>query len=152
MAIYVVTTIGAFGVILAMRRRGQMVEEIGDLAGLSRSQPLLAYSFVAFLFSMAGIPPFAGFFAKLFIFNAAIGAHLYVLAVIGVLTSVISAFYYIRIIKVMCFDPGDQPFDAPDGTLRVVLLASAAFVILGVFVPGPIAAVAGTAAASLFPG
>jgi NADH-quinone oxidoreductase subunit N len=152
MAIYVVTTIGAFGVILAMRRQGQMVEEIGDLAGLSRSQPLLAYSFVAFLFSMAGIPPFAGFFAKLFIFNAAIGAHLYVLAVIGVLTSVISAFYYIRIIKVMCFDPGDQPFDAPDGTLRVVLLASAAFVILGVFVPGPIAAVAGTAAASLFPG
>jgi NADH-quinone oxidoreductase subunit N len=152
MAIYVVTTIGAFGVILAMRRQGKMIEQISDLAGLSKSQPLLAYTFVVFLFSMAGIPPFAGFFGKLFVFNAAIGAHLYVLAVIGVLASVIAAFYYIRVIKVMCFDPGDQAFDAPDGTLRVVLLVSAVFVLLGVFVPGPIAAMAGSAAASLFPG
>jgi NADH-quinone oxidoreductase subunit N len=152
MAIYVVTTLGAFGVILAMRKQGNMVEEISDLAGLSRSQPLLAYTFVVFLFSMAGIPPFAGFFGKWFVFNAAIDAHLYVLAVIGVVTSVIAAFYYIRIIKVMCFDPGEQAFDAPDGVLRLALLVGAVFVLLGVIVPGPIAAMAGSAAASLFPG
>jgi len=152
MAIYVVTTIGAFGVILAMRRRGEMVEEIGDLTGLAKSQPLLAYSFVLFLFSMAGIPPFAGFFGKLFVFNAAIDAHLYVLAVIGVVASVVSCFYYIRIIKVMCFDPGDGVFDRPDPTLRIVLLVCALFVLLGVFVPGPVAEAATSAAASLFPG
>jgi NADH-quinone oxidoreductase subunit N len=152
MAIYIVTTIGAFGVILAMRRKGQMIEEIYDLAGLAKSQPLLAYSFAIFLFSMAGIPPFAGFFGKVFVFNAAIDAHLYVLAVIGVLASVISAFYYIRIVKVMCFDPGTEHFDAPDPTLRVVLLACSIFVLLGVFVPGPLANAATAAAASLFPG
>jgi NADH-quinone oxidoreductase subunit N len=152
MAIYIVTTIGAFCVILAMRRNGEMVEQIADLAGLAKSQPLLAYSLVIFLFSMAGIPPFAGFFGKLFVFNAAIDAQLYVLAVIGVVASVISCFYYIRIVKVMCFDPGEGTFDRPDPTLRVVLLASTAFVLLGVFVPGPLAAVATAAAASLFPG
>jgi len=152
MAIYIVTTIGAFAVILAMRRKGEMVEQISDLAGLGKSQPLLAYSFVIFLFSMAGIPPVAGFFGKLFVFNAAIDAHLYALAVIGVVASVISCFYYIRIIKVMLFDQGDGQFDRPDPTLRVVLLACTAFVLLGVLVPGPLAAVATSAAASLFPG
>jgi NADH-quinone oxidoreductase subunit N len=152
MTIYIVTTIGAFGVILAMRRKGEMVEEIADLTGLAKSQPLLAYSFVLFLFSMAGIPPFAGFFGKVFVFNAAIDAHLYVLAVIGVVTSVVSCFYYIRIIKVMCFDPGEGVFDRPDPTLRIALLACALFVLLGVFVPGPGAEAATSAAASLFPG
>jgi len=152
MAIYIVTTVGAFGVILAMRRKGEMIEEIYDLSGLAKSQPLLAYSFVIFLFSMAGIPPLAGFFGKVFVFNAAIDAHLYVLAVIGVLASVISAFYYIRIVKVMCFDQGDGHFDPPDPTLRLVLLGCSAFVLLGVFVPGQLAASVTAAAASLFPG
>jgi NADH-quinone oxidoreductase subunit N len=152
MTIYIVTTIGAFGVILSMRRKGEMVEEIADLTGLAKSQPLLAYSFILFLFSMAGIPPFAGFFGKLFVFNAAIDAHLYVLAVIGVVASVVSCFYYIRVIKVMCFDPGEGVFDRPDPTLRVVLLVCALFVLLGVFVPGPVAEAATSAAASLFPG
>jgi NADH-quinone oxidoreductase subunit N len=152
MTIYIVTTIGAFGVILAMRRKGEMIEELSDLTGLAKSQPLLAYSFVFFLFSMAGIPPFAGFFGKFFVFNAAIDAHLYVLAVIGVVASVVSCFYYIRVIKVMCFDRGTEHFDAPDMTIRVVLLACAAFVTLGVFVPSWIAAAATAAAASLFPG
>ncbi len=105
-----------------------------------------------FLFSMAGIPPFAGFFGKLFVFNAAIDAHLYVLAVIGVVASVVSCYYYIRVIKVMCFDPGEGVFDRPDPTLRVVLLVCALFVLLGVFVPGPVAEAATSAAASLFPG
>jgi NADH-quinone oxidoreductase subunit N len=152
MTIYIVTTIGAFGVILAMRRKGEMIEEIYDLTGLAKSQPLLAYSFVFFLFSMAGIPPFAGFFGKVFVFNAAIDAHLYALAVIGVVASVVSCFYYIRVIKVMCFDQGTEHFDAPDPTIRVVLLACSAFVLLGVFVPNLIAAAATAAASSLFPG
>ncbi|HVO03455.1 MAG TPA: NADH-quinone oxidoreductase subunit NuoN [Candidatus Cybelea sp.] len=152
MTIYIVTTVGAFGVILAMRRKGEMIEEIADLAGLARSQPLLAYSFVIFLFSMAGIPPFAGFFGKVFVFNAAIDAHLYVLAVIGVIASVISCFYYIRIIKVMCFDPGEGHFDRPEPILRAVLVLCSIFVALGVFVPGQLAAAATAAAASLFPG
>jgi NADH-quinone oxidoreductase subunit N len=152
MTIYIVTTLGAFAVILAMRRKGEMIEEINDLTGLAKSQPLLAYSFVFFLFSMAGIPPFAGFFGKVFVFNAAIDAHLYVLAVIGVVASVVSCFYYIRVIKVMCFDQGTEHFDAPDPTIRVVLLACSAFVLLGVFVPNLIAAAATAAAASLFPG
>ena len=93
-----------------------------------------------------------GFFGKLFVFNAAIDAHLYVLAVIGVVASVISCFYYIRIVKVMCFDQGDGVFDRPDLTLRVVLLVCAVFVVLGVFVPNPVAQAATSAAASLFPG
>src|SRR6185369_11288514 len=101
MSIYVVMTLGTFAVIMAMRQRGQAVERIADLAGLSRTQPLLAYSLAIFMFSMAGIPPLGGFFGKLFVFRAAIEAGaadnaLTVLAVIGVLSSVVSAFYYIR--------------------------------------------------------
>ena len=107
---------------------------------------------MVFLFSMAGIPPFAGFFGKVFVFKAAIDAHLYVLAVIGVVASVISCFYYIRVIKVMCFDPGEGAFERPDPTLKVVLLVCALFVILGVFVPNQLAGAATSAAASLFPG
>src|SRR5262249_19487544 len=95
MAIYVCMTLGAFACILSMRRRGVMVEETPDLAGLSRSQPLPALAMALFMFSMAGIPPLAGFFGKLYVFLPAITAHLYVLAVIGVLASVVGAYYYL---------------------------------------------------------
>ena len=152
MAIYVVMTIGAFAVIMAMRRQGDGVEEISDLAGLSRSQPMLAYALAIFMFSMAGIPPFAGFFGKLFVFMAAINAGLYVLAVIGVLTSVVSAFYYIRIIKVMFFDQPSSPFDRVPGTLRAVLLASVAIVSFGFLVAAPFFDLSAAAANALFAG
>ena len=104
MAIYLAMTLGAFACILAMRRAGGMVEEIADLSGLSRTQPTMAFFLAVLLFSLAGIPPLAGFFAKFYVFLAAINAGLYGLAVIGVLASVVGAFYYLAIVKVMYFD------------------------------------------------
>src|SRR5690606_1959859 len=101
LAIYLFMTVGTFAVILCMRQRGRMVEGIDDLAGLSKTHPVLAAVMAVFMFSMAGIPPLAGFFGKLYVFLAAIEAELYTLAVIGVVTSVVAAFYYLRIVKVM---------------------------------------------------
>lgn len=134
--IYLVMTSGVFAVILNMRRDGIAVDKISDLAGLSRSRPILAYSMALLMFSMAGIPPLAGFFGKLFIFQAAIESELYVLAVFGVCASVIAAFYYLKIIKVMFFD---EPTDALDAQMglerRVVLLLSMIFVVGFIFWP-----------------
>src|SRR5215467_11110741 len=103
-AIYVAMTLGSFAIILAIKRNGQALENISDFAGLSRTNPLLAFFFAMLLFSLAGVPPLAGFFAKWYVFVAAIKANLFTLAVIGVLTSVVGAFYYLSIIKVMYFD------------------------------------------------
>ena len=96
-------TLGTFAVILSMRRAGGMVEEIADLAGLARTNPAMAFFLAMLLFSLAGIPPLAGFFAKFYVFLAAIKAGLYVLAVIGVLASVVGAYYYLAIVKVDVF-------------------------------------------------
>src|SRR3546814_2452967 len=96
--------IGTFAVILCMRQKDVMVERIEDLKGLSKTQPGMAMAMAIFMFSMAGIPPLVGFFGKFYIFLAAIEAGLYVLAVVGVLTSVIGAFYYLRIVKLMYLD------------------------------------------------
>ena len=115
MAIYLFMNIGTFAVILCMTRDGRMVEEIDDLAGLSRTQPALALALAIFMFSMAGIPPLAGFFAKFYVFLAAIDAGLYGLAVIGVLASVVGAYYYLRIVKLMYFDEPAAGFDRPIG-------------------------------------
>src|SRR3979490_2612492 len=103
-SIYVAMTLGSFAVILTMKRSGQHVEEISAFAGLSRTNPLLAFFFAMLLFSLAGIPPLAGFFAKWYVFVAAIKAGLFTLAVVGVLTSVVGAYYYLSIIKVMYFE------------------------------------------------
>ncbi len=157
MAIYIVMTLGTFAVILAMRRKGRMVEKIADLAGLSRSQPLLAYALAIFMFSMAGIPPLAGFFGKFFVFKAAMASgnqSLYILAVIGVVTSVVSAFYYIRIVKVMFFEEPADAFDRVDGSLRLVLgltVALILFTIIPLFMV-PLTSSAEAAARSLFGG
>jgi NADH-quinone oxidoreductase subunit N len=126
MAIYVVMTVGAFGCILLMRRGGQAVEEIEDLAGLGRTQPMLAAAMAIFMFSLAGIPPLAGFFAKIYVFFAAIEAGLVMLAVIGVLASVVGAYYYIRIVKVMYFDEAREPFDRPVSREFAVIVGGAA--------------------------
>src|SRR5262249_26666051 len=104
MAIYVTMTLGIFAVILSMRRGGGMVESIDQLAGLARTHPGMAFCMAMLLFSRAGIPPLAGFFAKFYVFLAAIKAGLYVLAVIGVLASVVGAYYYLAIVKAMYFD------------------------------------------------
>ena len=151
LAIYLFMTVGAWAVILCMRRNGQMLEEISDLSGLSRTRPALALALAIFMFSLAGIPPVSGFFAKLYIFLAAIDAKLTGLAVIGVVTSVVGAFYYLRIVKVMYFDEADAAFDAPiAGELKGVLLVTALVTLFFFLLPGPLVGGAEAAASALF--
>ncbi|HXD07957.1 MAG TPA: NADH-quinone oxidoreductase subunit NuoN, partial [Burkholderiaceae bacterium] len=121
MSIYVAMTLGTFACILSMRRDGEMVENISDLAGLARTQPTMAFFLGLLLFSLAGIPPLAGFFAKFYVFLAAIKAGLYALSVIGVLASVVGAYYYLLIVKVMYFDDPAKAFQPMPGLLRLVL-------------------------------
>jgi NADH-quinone oxidoreductase subunit N len=153
MAIYLAMNVGTFCCILAMRRTGRMVEGIDDLAGLARTHPMVAMALAAMMFSMAGIPPLAGFFGKFYIFVAAIDAGLIPLAVIGVLTSVVGAFYYLRIIKIMYFE---EPVDAFDGKLpgevRAVLVAATLFVMFFSLRPGLIVDGAAVAAQTLIGG
>ena len=150
MAIYVAMTLGVFAVILSMRRQGHMVEEIGDLAGLSRTHPVMAFVFAALLFSLAGIPPLAGFFAKFYVFLAAIEAQLYALSVIGVLSSVVGAYYYLRLVKIMYFDEPAGAFEPMSGELRFVLGLSGAFVIFYAVFAGPFGSAASVAAKTFF--
>jgi NADH-quinone oxidoreductase subunit N len=150
MAIYVAMTLGTFAVILAMRRGGVYVETIADLAGLSRTQPTMAFMLAMLLFSLAGIPPLAGFFAKFYVFLAAIKAGLYVLAVIGVLTSVVGAFYYLTIVKIMYFDEPAKRFQSMPGLLRIVLGVCGLINILFFAYPAPLLGAAAAAAKSLF--
>ena len=147
---YVFMTIGTFACIIAMRRKGRSVEGIADLAGLSRTDPVMAVWLAVFMFSMAGIPPFGGFFGKFFIFTAAVEQGMWILAVIGVLTSVVGAFYYIRIIKVMFFDAPAEAFDARPGSISFVVAASGLFTTLFFFYPAPVVAAAEAAAKVLF--
>jgi len=151
LAIYLFMNVGAWAVILCMRRQGRMLEEISDLAGLSRTRPGLALALAIFMFSLAGIPPTAGFFAKLYIFFAAIDAKLTGLAVIGVVTSVVGAFYYLRIVKVMYFDEPAGAFDsAIAGELKGVLFVAALVTFFFFLLPGPVVGSAEVAASSLF--
>jgi NADH-quinone oxidoreductase subunit N len=150
MAIYVTMTLGVFAVILSMRRSGGMVESIDQLAGLARTHPTMAFFLAMLLFSMAGVPPLAGFFAKFYVFLAAIKAGLYILAVIGVLASVVGAYYYLAIVKIMYFDePAEDFYSMPD-ELKVVLGICGLFNILFFVYPGPLVGVASAAAHSLF--
>jgi NADH-quinone oxidoreductase subunit N len=149
-AIYVSMTLGSFAVILTMKRNGQHVENISDLAGLSRTNPLLAFVFAMLLFSLAGIPPLAGFFAKFYVFVAAIKAGLFTLAVIGVVTSVVGAFYYLTVIKVMYFDEPLVRLDPMRIELRTVLAVAGLFNIFFFVYPAPLVSVATAAAKSLF--
>jgi len=151
MAIYLFMNVGTFAVILNMRQNGKMLEGISDLSGLSRTQPGLALALAIFMFAMAGIPPTAGFFSKLYIFLAAIDAHLNGLAVIGVVTSVVGAFYYLRIVKVMYFDEPAAAFDRPMPVeLKVVLFVTAVVTLFFFLLPDPIVGSAAAAATSLF--
>lgn len=149
-AIYVAMTLGTFAIILAMKRNGRAVETISDFAGLSRTNPLLAFFFAMFLFSLAGIPPLAGFFAKFYVFLAAIKAGLFTLAVIGVVTSVVGAFYYLTIVKVMYFDEPKEAMEPMRVELRVVLAVAGIFNLLFFVYPAPLVNAATVAAKSLF--
>ena len=151
MLIYMVMTLGTFACILAMHRKEDgNVEEINDLAGLSATNPFMATVLTVLMFSLAGIPPLAGFFAKYFVFVAAIEAELYALAVIGVLASCVGAYYYLRIIKIMWFDEPNGSFVPVSGELRLVFGVSGLFTLAYVLIGGPIGAAAEAAAGTFF--
>ncbi|MBT4934771.1 MAG: NADH-quinone oxidoreductase subunit NuoN [Rhodospirillaceae bacterium] len=151
MAVYLFMNMGAFACILTMRRAGRMVENISDLSGLSKTHPMVAAALAIFMFSMAGIPPLAGFFSKLYIFFAAVESGFFALAIIGVMSSVVGAFYYLRIIKVVYFDPPDESLDTPiDRNLGYVIFGTAMIVVLFFAFPGIIIDGASAAAAALF--
>ena len=151
LAIYLVMNVGTFACILAMRRQERMVEDIDQLAGLSQTNPKLALALTIFMFSMAGIPPLAGFFGKYYVFLAAIEAHLYTLAVVGLLSSVVSAFYYVRIVKLMYFDEAVDAFDRPAGGEISVIATVAGIVTVGfIFILSPVLDTAALAVATLF--
>jgi NADH-quinone oxidoreductase subunit N len=149
LAIYLAMTIGTFACILSMRTAEGPVEDIDALSGLAKTNLSMAFVLAMLLFSMAGIPPLAGFFAKLYVFGAAIKADLITLAVIGVLSSVVGAYYYLRLVKIMFFDEAKVAFLPVDRATGAVMALSGAFVLLYVLVPAPLANAALTAARAL---
>jgi NADH-quinone oxidoreductase subunit N len=140
LTLYMVMSIGVFCIVLMMKRHDKMIENIHDLAGLAKSQPMLALAMAVMMFSMAGIPPLAGFFGKLFIFQSAVSAGFYTLAIIGVVASVVSTFYYLRVIKLMYFDEAPMvPMDAAKDVVLNSILAAATLLTVGfIFVPAPL--------------
>jgi NADH-quinone oxidoreductase subunit N len=150
MAIYVTMTLGTFACIIAMRRKGKAVEDLTDLAGLARTKPAMAFFFAMLMFSMAGVPPLAGFFAKFYVFLAAVQAGLFTLAVLGVITSVVGAYYYLLIVKIMYFDEPADVFDPTPSELTTVLGITGLAVLLFFVYPSPLVDAAGVAAKSLF--
>ena len=131
LTIYLVMNLGAFGCIFMMKRENVFYEKINDLSGLSKNHPMLALGFLIILFSLAGMPPLAGFFAKFYIFMAVIEAKMYTLAIIGLVTTVVSAFYYLRIIKVIYFDEPIEPFEENyDWGLKVSLVLSTILILI----------------------
>ena len=150
MSIYLIMTLGTFAGILSMRRGGVYVETITDLSGLSRTNAPMAFFLAMMMFSLAGIPPLAGFFAKFYVFAAAMKADLYGLAVIGVLMSAVGAYYYLRIVKIMYFDEPAKPFDRQGPAARIVLALATALILFYALAPAPITNAAMAAAKSLF--
>lgn len=152
LAFYLVTNLGMFACVSAMRRNGESVEDIRQLAGLARTQPYFAFALAALTFSLAGLPPLAGIFAKVYVFAAAMQAHLYVPAIINIVASVVGAFYYLRIITIMYFDEPVGGFDRDIGRgTNVIMWGTSAISMLFVVVPAPLIAIAGSAAHALFP-
>ncbi len=153
MAVYVVMTLGTFFIVLKMRdQEGRPVESIASLSGLSRTRPGLALAMAMFMFSLAGIPPLMGFWSKFFVFNAAVEADLTWLAAVGIATSVIGAYYYIKIVKIMYFDDPAPAYERRGfGIESALILAAALFVSpLGYLLIGPIDALTQNAARALF--
>jgi NADH-quinone oxidoreductase subunit N len=110
-SIYVIMNLALFSCLLMLKRNDQYYEQIDDLSGLSKNHPLLSFSFLIILFSLAGIPPLAGFFAKFYVFKAVIEQSMYFLAIVGLLSTVVAAFYYLRIIKIIYFDNEKEKYD-----------------------------------------
>ena len=150
MMIYLISTLGVFACVLAMRRKGQHLEQVSDLAGLAHNNKGLAFVFAMLMFSLAGIPPLAGFFGKYFVFLAAVKSGLFALAIIGVVASVVGAYYYLRIVKIIYFDEPAEKFDALDGEVKWVAYASGAFALLFVGFANYLVNLAEAAAKSLY--
>jgi NADH-quinone oxidoreductase subunit N len=150
LVIYMAMTLGGFACILSMRRDGIMTEDIDAFAGLARTRPATAFLFATILFSLAGIPPLAGFFAKYYVFLAAVQAGLYALAVIGVVTSVIGAYYYLRIVKLIYFDEPQGAFEPAPVEVQAVLAISGILMVVFIGIAQPLVSAAGAAAQSLF--
>jgi NADH-quinone oxidoreductase subunit N len=120
-----------FSCMFMMRRNENYFENIDDLSGLSKNHPILSFSMLIILFSLAGIPPLAGFFAKFYIFKAVIEQSMYFLAIVGLLSTVIAAFYYLRIIKIIYFDPEKEKYDTDHHIgLKISLLLSTVFILI----------------------
>ena len=132
--IYIVMNLGLFSCILMMKRNNEYFENLEDLSGLSRNHPLLSLSLLIILFSLAGIPPLAGFFAKFYIFKAVIEQSMYFLAIVGLLSTVIAAFYYLRIIKIMYFDKVIEKFDTDHSLWLKFSLTTSTLLILIYFI------------------
>ncbi len=131
MSIYLFMNLAFFSCVFMLRRNDRYFENLDDLSGLSKNHPILSFCLMIILFSLAGIPPLAGFFAKFYIFKAVIEQSMYFLAIVGLLSTVIAAFYYLRIIKIIYFDPEKEKFDTDHSIgLKVSLLVSTLFIIL----------------------
>ncbi|HUD59457.1 MAG TPA: NADH-quinone oxidoreductase subunit NuoN [Acetobacteraceae bacterium] len=150
LVVYVFMSAGTLACVIAMRRQGRSLEDISDLSGLARTDPALALAMAVFMFSMAGIPPLSGFFGKLYVFLAAVQGGMWTLAVIGVLTSVVGAYYYLRVVKVMYFDAPNAPFDPRPASLSFVAAASGLFTMFFFIFPAPFVGAAQAAAKVLF--
>lgn len=150
LGIYLVMNVGTFALILSMRRNDRMVEEISDLAGLSKTKPMMAAVGALLMFSMAGIPPLAGFFGKFYVFKAAVDSGLITLAVVGLVTSVVSAYYYLRVIKVMYFDEPVEGFDRNGTEMNVIMAVATIAIVIFAFFPNQLTDSAAMAASALF--
>lgn len=151
LAIYMVMTAGLFAALLCLRRNGVAIEDIPDMAGLIKTNPFIAYAITLFMFSMAGVPPFAGFLGKLSVFTAVVESQYYILAVIGVISSVVAAYYYLRVIKVVLFDASFDKIDGDDlFEKRIVMLVCGFFTAGLIFNPSFLSNAAAHAVSSLF--
>lgn len=152
LSFYAVMSLGAFAILLLMRRDDRMLESTEDIAGLSRTHPMLAAAMAITMFSMAGIPPLVGFFTKLYVFMAAVQAGMVWLAILGAVASVIGAYYYLRIIKIMYFDEPVASYDRmTDGALNTTVLVAAALTLGGLVLISPAVLMAQMAVKSLLP-
>ena len=134
--IYIIMNMGTFACLYLMKADGKYTEKIEDLSGLSKESPMFALSFLILFFSLAGIPPLGGFFAKFFVFMSVIESEMYALAIIGLLTTVISAFYYLKVIKIIYFDDNRIKFDdVRNLSIKATILLSCLFLSLYFIAP-----------------
>ena len=126
--------LGLFSCMLMMKRNNVYYEQIDDLSGLSKNHPLLALSLLIILFSLAGIPPLAGFFAKFYIFKSVLEQSMFFLAIVGLLSTVVAAFYYLRLIKIMYFDKEKEKYDTDHGLWLRLSLGTSTLLILIYFI------------------